>query len=311
MEHFVTLFNSLYLPQGLALHTSMERHVLDYVLWILCVDDETHEVLATLALPHVRLIKLSEVETDSLQAIKPTRTIGEYCWTLTPFAPRFVFEADASVARVTYIDADLWFLKHPGPVFAELNSAGKGVLITDHAYAPEHDQSGTSGQFCVQFVTFTRCEGEEVRNWWEERCLEWCYARAEDGKFGDQKYLDDWPNRFAPAVHVLQDKERALAPWNATRFPFGNAVFYHFHGLRIISEVEILLGNYAIPNHVINNIYKPYLIDLRKALETLNSVHFKWNQQARRPRLRQRVADLFRRARRAWRSVLPPKTLKW
>ena len=26
MEHFVTLFDSLFLPQGLALHMSMERH---------------------------------------------------------------------------------------------------------------------------------------------------------------------------------------------------------------------------------------------------------------------------------------------
>ena len=34
--------DSLFLPQGLALHMSMERHVKDYTLWILCVDDEAH-----------------------------------------------------------------------------------------------------------------------------------------------------------------------------------------------------------------------------------------------------------------------------
>ena len=50
MEHYVTLFNNLFLPQGLALHASMERHAGTYTLWILCMDNETHDFLAQLAL---------------------------------------------------------------------------------------------------------------------------------------------------------------------------------------------------------------------------------------------------------------------
>ena len=200
MERYVTLFDSLFLPQGLALHLSMERHVKDYTLWILCVDDEAHDVLTKLQLPNVRLLQLSKLETAELLRIKPTRSKGEYCWTLTPFAPRFVFEADADVQRVTYLDADMWFRKHPAPIFREFEASGKQVLITDHAYAPEYDQSATSGQYCVQFITFTRDGGEVVRQWWEDRCVEWCYARFEDGKFGDQKYLDSWPELFLEQV---------------------------------------------------------------------------------------------------------------
>ena len=45
MEHYVTLFDSLFLPQGLALHMSMERHAGNYTLWILCIDDAVHDVL--------------------------------------------------------------------------------------------------------------------------------------------------------------------------------------------------------------------------------------------------------------------------
>jgi hypothetical protein len=269
VEHFVTLFNSLFLPQGLALHVSMDRHVREYLLWILCVDDETHDVLGCLDLPNVRPLKLSDLETPELLEVKPGRTIAEYCWTLTPFAPRFVFEADSSVERVTYIDADLWFRKHPKPIFDELDAAGKHVLITDHSYAPEYDQSATSGQYCVQFMTFTRNGCEHVRKWWEERCIEWCFARFEDGKFGDQKYLDDWPERFSAVVHVLQDKERALAPWNASRFPYGSAVFYHFHGLRLISKDRIAIGNYFLPNALRANVYQPYFSDLRDAVDRL------------------------------------------
>jgi hypothetical protein len=69
--------------------------------------------------------------------------------------PRFVFEADLSVEQVIYLDADLWFRQHPKPIFDEFNASGKQILITDHGYAPEYDQSATSGRYCEQFITFT------------------------------------------------------------------------------------------------------------------------------------------------------------
>ena len=214
MEHYVTLFDSLFLPQGLALQSSLERHASPYVLWILCMDDEAYEVLNRLRLPHVRLLRLAEVETAELLRVKRERSRAEYCWTITPFTPRFVFGADPAVRRVTYVDADLWFRDAPAPIFREFERSGKQVLITDHAYAPEHDQTATHGRYCVQFITFTREGGEPVRQWWQERCVEWCFARSENGKFGDQKYLDDWPERFGDQVHVLRHAEWTRAPWN-------------------------------------------------------------------------------------------------
>ena len=285
MEHYVTLFDSLFLPQGLALHMSMERHVKEYRLWILCVDDISHQFISEQNLPNVRLLRLSQLETVELRSVKPGRTKGEYCWTLTPFAPRFVFEADTSVQRVTYVDADLWFRKDPAPIFREFNASGKGVLITDHGYAPEYDKSTTSGQYCVQFMTFSRHSGENVRKWWEDRCIEWCYSRIEDGKFGDQKYLDDWPERFPEHVHVLQNKELLLAPWNATRFPYGNCVCWHFHSLRIISRARnsrvFYCGTFHLPKVVQLNVYYSYLDDLRVTINLIEAHGVVVTSQAR------------------------------
>jgi hypothetical protein len=182
---------------------------------------------------------------------------------------RFVFEADPQVRRATYLDADLWFRQSPARIFREFDASGRTVLITDHAYAPEHDQSATSGRYCVQFITFVREGGEVVRKWWEERCIEWCFARMEGGKFGDQKYLDDWPDRFSGEVHVLADERLALAPWNVTRFPYGGSVFFHFHSLRIASADCVDLGPYPLPEPVIENVYGAYLKDLRAAVTML------------------------------------------
>ena len=175
------------------------------------------------------------------------------------------------VSRVTYIDADLWFLQSPKPIFDEFDSSAKHVLITDHSYSPQYDQSARSGQYCVQFMIFTRTGGELVRDWWEQRCLEWCYARYEDGKFGDQKYLDDWPVRFSNLVHVLEDRHLTLAPWNALRFPYSGAIFYHFHALRLISKSFVDVGNYCLPSPVQKYVYSPYLIDIRAAVLKLQS----------------------------------------
>ena len=268
MEHYVTLFDSLFLPQGLALHLSMERHAGQYTLWVLCVDDSVFDTLKRMSLPNVRLLRLSELETAELTRVKADRTRAEYCWTLTPFTPRFVFEADATVQRVTYIDADMWLRKNPAPIFRELETSNKHVLITDHSYAPEYDSSYLSGQYCVQFMVFTRTDGEAVRKWWEERCIEWCYSRIEDGKFGDQKYLDDWLDRFPNEVHALSDNELLLAPWNATRFPYGRSVCWHFHSLRIVAmdssgRLGVDCCDYPLPQVTRRYVYEQYVSDLR------------------------------------------------
>jgi len=310
MEHYVTLFDSLFLPQGIALHASMERHAGQYTLWILCMDALAYEVLQRISLPNVRLLCIEQLETNELRRVKAERTKAEYCWTLTPFTPRFVFETDPTAERVTYIDADMWFRKSPSPIFLEFELSGKQVLITDHGYAPEHDQSATSGQFCVQFMTFNRVGGEIVRKWWEERCIEWCYARAEDGKFGDQKYLDDWGERFVGQVHILQHQEWMLAPWNSIRFPYNGAICHHFHGLRIVDNRSVTIAEqYAIPQPTREYLYMPYLNDIKNSLATLNSVgHTAMAQQKiiQKSKIKRICAKLIALSQHSWRYAPEP-----
>lgn len=267
-EHFVTLFDNNYLPMGLALHHSLRAQGQPFHLWIVCMDELVEQHLIRLALPHVSLIPLHEVEDAHLLAVKPLRSRAEYCWTLTPFTPQFVFERDAQVERVTYLDADLFFFDSPRLLLDEFEHSGKDVLITEHAYDPRYDKSRKSGRFCVQFMTFRRTEAAiKVMHWWQERCLEWCYEKPEDGKLGDQKYLDQWPTLFDAEVHILQQKEKTLAPWNVRYFEQQgggktNPVFYHFHGLKIISASRALLySGYAVGNAV-DSIYRPYLLCL-------------------------------------------------
>jgi hypothetical protein len=235
------------------------------------MDDEVHVQLSRLQLPQVRLLRLSDWETPELLAVKSGRSRGEYCWTMTPFSVRFVFESDPQAARVTYIDADTWFRASPRPIFQELDESGASILITEHAYSPEFDQTDSSGRYCVQFVCFEREMGEAVRAWWEARCLEWCFARHENGKFGDQKYLDDWYELFAGQVHVLKNQALTMGPWNATRFPYSAAVFWHFHGVRLDIRAGRIRnmwgGGYPLPVPTRRWVYGAYLDDLRHQVD--------------------------------------------
>lgn len=258
-EHYVTLFDSTFLPQGLTLHSSLQEHGDDYVMWVLCLDVECLDTLHRLNLPQVRLLDLRELETVDLLAVKPGRTRAEYCWTLTPWSIQWVFEADPNALRVTYLDADVFFLKSPAQVFLEFEASGKGVLITEHGYAPENDQTITSGRYCVQFLTVVRDLGEKVLYWWRDRCLEWCFARFEGGKFGDQKYLESFPGKFPFDVYLIGPDSRFQGPWNATIFCFSDAVIYHFHGLRLLPDLTAFACAYQVTLRHLSCVYMPYL----------------------------------------------------
>ena len=258
VEHFCTLFDHKFLPMGMSLHQSLITHAQPFHLWIICMDKLVEEQLKILALPQVSLISLQEIETPELLAVKPERSRGEYCWTMTPFTFTAVFKRQPDIKRVTYLDADLYFFRNPQILLQEFEESDRDILITEHSYAPEYDQTLLAGRFCVQFLTAKNNKsGLNIISWWQKRCLDWCCGKLEDGKFGDQKYLDTWPVLFSDKIWILQQKENALAPWNINWFSKYladklNPVFYHFHGLRIVSPNKILLfidyviGQYGI-----------------------------------------------------------------
>lgn len=289
MINFCTLFDKNYLSRGIALYNSLLQHCSSFHLYIFAFDDTAFRVLKNMKLEYATIIPLNEFEDSELLDVKSSRSVAEYCWTSTSSTVLFVLEK-YNVESCTYLDADLFFYSSPEILINEMGS--KSILITEHRYSPQYNKEIKSGRYCVQFITFRNDEkGLTALKWWRSRCIEWCYNRYEDGKFGDQLYLDDWTDRFE-GVHVLQHKGGGIAAWNVQQYEFfyrenslwgreitsGEefpVIFYHFHYLRFIKDGRIELGRRILTQNVLDIFYKPYIQYLEKVkkeiLKTDNS----------------------------------------
>jgi len=251
--HFCTLFDEKYASRGIALYRSLERHCRDFRLHVFTMDDATHRLLRDSKFPCLEPIALSDLEAfdPELRMVKETRSWIEYLWTATPAICRHVLLNRHDVDTVTYVDADVMFFADPAPLLEESQNAD--VAIVPHGFATRwRHWEHTKGIYNVQFVMFRASEGGlAVLEWWRERCLEWCYARYEDGRLGDQKYLDDWPDRFE-SVRVLRNPGIGLAPWNVEHRSISSSgsgvtvdgeplIFYHYHSLRLFQPSPLVL----------------------------------------------------------------------
>jgi hypothetical protein len=290
MLNYCTLFDHFYLNKALVMYESLRRVCPSFHLYIFAFDGRALEILQKMRLEHVTVISQAEFESEDLLRVKPGRTRAEYCWTCTPFTIDYCIK-NYNLSECTYIDADLFFISDPSVLHQEMGD--RSVLITEHRYTPAYDASRTHGIYCVQYITFkNNAQGIKVLHWWRDRCLEWCYNRFEDGKFGDQKYLDDWTTRFE-GVHVLQHIGGGLAPWNIQQYRLMNetngewllerkdgtgrtkAVFYHFHYVKFLPHGKIDISPYDLEGEGALKLYAYYIRETLKINQSLEPYSMK------------------------------------
>jgi hypothetical protein len=290
--NFCTLFDKNFLTRGVALHRSLMDQRQEFMLWILCMDDESYVMMQKLDLPNVRLLRLSEVEDERLLSVKNTRTPVEYCWMFSSALPLYILEKNPGLGMAIYLDADIYFYSPLDAVFEEF--AGSSIGIIPHGFSPANSyREKTSGIYNVAMMIFRSDDnGFAALRWWKDRVIEWCFNRYEDGKLGDQLYLNDWPTRFS-GVCVLKNPGIDVASWNVGRFRFNQdgggfsgrekatgrkfrLIFYHFHGLKIYSDRRGRILPYPSTIHD-RKIYRHYMRSLQKAYDQVRAIDRKWD----------------------------------
>lgn len=285
MRYFCTYFDSNFIYQGLALYESLCQHAGDFTLWVLCFDDTAYLLLNRLNLPNIRTICLKDFEAanPSLLAVKADRSFLEYYWTSTPLLLRYVLNMQPEVDLIAYLDADLFFYSKASPIYEEFEKGS--IYIIPHRF--EHDFSSNcyefgdhpSGRYNVGYVAFRRNDiALSCLDQWGRQCLDWCYFRQENGKLGDQKYLDEWPEKF-PGTIVSGNHGVGAGGWNLIKYRISkiNGAIYlddvplvmlHLNFIDILSA-RCFTGT---ARWYLRTVYSPYARALRVSIQRIRQV---------------------------------------
>lgn len=272
---YCTYFDYEFCPYGLSLIESLLEHDPYGHLFILCLDLDTFKVCSNSNFENITLINLQTLEDafpDLIEA-KSNRTITEYYWTLTPCFLYYLIFQTQTCCTLTYLDADQFFYSDPQPVFKEIGEAH--IAIMPHRFPDQLSELKTHGEYNVSWLTFRNTqEAKSCLYWWMSSCIEWCYAKVDGSRYGDQKYLDQFPSKFQ-GVHEIQHKGCGLAPWNLSSFNYDcEIILFHFQSLRIHSPhlfaVVIQLFENCDLQSFQNKILKQYINKLKQVIKNIN-----------------------------------------
>ena len=265
--NFCTLFDSYYIQKGIALYLSLERVTNDFHLYVMAFDKDCYDKLVACGFNRMTVELWDDWETPEIKAVKSDRTRAEYCWTCGP-SVIYHFLTYHNLPDITYLDSDLFFVGDPQIAFNEIR--GKSIAITEQRVSEERARQ--VGRYCVQFIHFKNDkEGLDALTWWRDACVDWCYQRFEDNKYADQKYLDQFPEKY-DSLCVIENVGVGLAPWNADRYRYsqnlvidGNKqyppVFFHMHGLsfsRTNTVLNVKSIDYDMKGEALKYYYTPY-----------------------------------------------------
>lgn len=213
---YITYFDQRYAARGIVMLASLIEHDPDALIFPLCFDAMTREIVDSLEQRQIRTLT-----PEDLHAFEPRllavqdRPAWAFYGTHKPVLPLYVLEQAPDVGSVTHVDSDCRFYRSPHEMFEKLEGASIG--LSPHAFSdlvrPYLAKFGTYNAGLI----FWRNDAA-ARNCLEnyrEQCLEWCAPRAlPDGRFMNQGYLNAWPEKF-DGVRLIDDPATNVGYWNA------------------------------------------------------------------------------------------------
>jgi hypothetical protein len=272
-NHYCTYFDSNYLPRGIAMIRSLHRQDSNAHIYVLCLDDATYEVMTSsdenVSLIHIKELLAADTE---LKLARENRTLIEWYFTITPCIVNYLIQKNPSIHNLYYIDSDLYFYSPIQLLIDE--SKTSSVQVIEHRFPPQLQHLLVYGRFNVGWVGFSNSgEGLDLIQDYRKLCIDWCYDKIEDDRYGDQKYLDQWPQKFPNCV-ISKHPGANVAQWNIPgrtlsvvngAFYINNdpLIFYHFHGVaRMKSGNYVIKGDPLIVGNYFDFLYEPYLKEL-------------------------------------------------
>ena len=235
--NFCCLSDINYLSRFLILYESAIKFNSHTKFFVLALDSRIFKLLKEKKLENVKIVKLSVVERKYkyLKIAKKNRSLIEYYFTLSSFFIKYI-RSTFNIIHCYYIDSDIIFVRD----FKKENHRylNHSIVIIKQNWKEKF------GKFNVGliFFNFKFKETSKILNRWSKECFDWCYDKCEEGKYADQKYLDQWPNQTRHLL-IIEPENSVMAPWdlkkdNIPLLARERKTFYayHYHDLEIINH---------------------------------------------------------------------------
>ena len=275
---FVTTFDKKYYTRGITMLDSLIENSQNLKIFILALDSITHDCLTSLYVNNPNIIVLNELEINNcdLSKLKTTRKYFEYCWALSSILCNYVLSNHNE--DVIYVDADLYFFSEVESLITECKLGD--TAITPHRFSHKYSKLIKNGIYNVQWVYFkNNANGRRISADWMQNCIVSTSYDVEAGIVGDQKYLDEWSQKFTN-VKIIENIGAGVAPWNQENYTFRQKdklviidnqfqlIFFHFHSLKVLLNKYVILADstYNIGQKTKNIIYLKYLNEYNKRL---------------------------------------------
>ena len=219
MTYYCTLSDKNYLIKGVSLLESLNTLCTEeYVVYYLCMDEHTYEIVSKLSELNVVAINISELEgEEDFKTLKentnyiPDSCGCTYCFALGSFLTEYLIRTK-NLDSLLYVDSDIIFHQDPKLIFETISNKSVGIILHRHVPIGHH-----VGGFNVGIVYFKNDSvGYRCLKWWRDCVMdpnnEWF---EEYGRVGDQVYLEGFIPLFGDDnVCIIDTGVGHGAPWN-------------------------------------------------------------------------------------------------
>jgi hypothetical protein len=182
------------------------------------------------------------VDTKNLDFLKESRSYIEYLYSLPSVIISAFMEKLKNFDYIVYLDADLYFYSDPMAFIKDIPK--NSISIIEHRFSTRLAAIfSSSGRYNVSWVGMPINDlGKICSADWSHKCIESTSADArwttKGLVYGDQGYLDLWPEHYGDNIHVIENVGAGVAPWNFEKYVISKnppimingfpLIFYHF-----------------------------------------------------------------------------------
>jgi len=276
-QNFAVVISKYYASRCISLVESIITY--DVKIYILCFDKQTSKLLDKFKNSNkVEIINYDKISNfdKTLKKIILKRKLIDKIVTSRPVFLQYLYKKYI-IKNIFLLDSDIFFFSNP----KKLNKHVKGysVAYCKHNFTKNNlELSNKYGKYNGGFVyaRFNK-NGLIFLKKWSLLCKKWCEFDSKDGKFSDQKYLENLSLEIKD-IKILNNPEINLAPWSleGKKIQLKNKqiyvnnkrlIFFHFHGLRQITKNFYVLGlenyKFVISNKIKNILFKKYVTNLK------------------------------------------------